>query len=174
MMQRMTWTVPTHELPDGPLVGPERAILEGYLAWHRAALLSKCRGLTGEQLAERTVPPSSLSLLGLIRHLAKVERTWFRQRFGGQDFEPMYDPALGVDADFDDLDPAGAQADYERLLSEIALADKAAASVGLDATITVRGDVMSLRTVYIHMIEEYAQHAGHADLLRERLDGVTG
>jgi len=170
----MTWTVPPRKLPDGPLSGADRPILEGYLGYQRSALLARCQGLTGEQLAQRTVPPSSLSLLGLIRHMAKVERIWFRQRFGAQELEPMYDPALGVDADYDDLDPARAEEDYSRLLAEIELADEAVASLSLEDTIAVRGDVMSLRAVYLHMIEEYAQHNGHADLLRERLDGVTG
>jgi hypothetical protein len=170
----MTWTVPNSEPPDGPLSGADRPILEGFLAWQRAALLSKCAGLTGEQLAERTVPPSNLALLGLIRHMAKVERTWFRQRFGAQQLAPMYDPALGKDADFEDLDPARAADDYDRLVAECRLADEAAAAKSLDDTITVREEVMSLRLVYIHMIAEYAQHNGHADLIRERLDGVTG
>jgi hypothetical protein len=170
----MTWTLPTPELADGPLAGADRPILAGFLGWQRAALLSKCAGLTGEQLAERTVPPSSLALLGLIRHMAKVERIWFRERFGGQQLDPMYDPALGKDADFEDLDPGRAADDYARLIAECALADEAVAATSLDDTIAVRGEVMSLRSVYIHMICEYAQHNGHADLIRERLDGVTG
>jgi hypothetical protein len=170
----MTWTVPTPELADGPLRGADRPILEGFLAYQRSTLLNKCAGLTGAQLAERTVPPSGLSLLGLLRHMAKVERIWFRQRFGGQQLTPMYDPALGKDADFDDLDPARAAEDYDRLVAECRLADEAAAAKSLDDTITVGDEVMSLRLVYIHMIAEYARHNGHADLIRERLDGVTG
>ena len=171
----MTWTAPDVTLPpDGPLVGDDRAILEGFLAWHRALLRRKCGGLTGDQLAQCAVPPSNLSLLGLVRHMAKVERSWFRQRIGGQDLEPMYDPELGPDADFEDLDPDRAQADYERLLEECRLADQALAAASYEDTITRRGDVMSVRTVVVHMIEEYAQHNGHADLLRERIDGTTG
>jgi len=170
----MTWTVPTPDPVDGPLTVDDRPILEGFLDWQRATLLNICAGLTGEQLTSRPISSSNLSLLGLIRHLAKVERIWFRQRFGAQELEPMYDPALGVDADYDDLDPARAEEDYSRLLAEIELADEAVASLSLEDTIAVRGDVMSLRAVYLHMIEEYAQHNGHADLLRERLDGVTG
>jgi uncharacterized damage-inducible protein DinB len=170
----MTWTLPNPAPADGPLSGADRPILEGFLAWQRATLLGKCAGLTGEQLAERTAPPSNLALLGLIRHMAKVERIWFRQRFGAQQLAPMYDPALGKDADFEDLDPARAADDYDRLIAECALADEAAAAKSLDDTITVGGDVMSLRMVYVHMIAEYARHIGHADLIRERLDGATG
>jgi hypothetical protein len=84
----------------------------------------------------------------------------------------MYDPP-GQDADFDDLDPDRAQADYERLLQECRLANDALAAASYDDTITARADVTSVRTVVVHMIEEYAQHNGHADLLRERIDGTT-
>jgi hypothetical protein len=170
----MTWTAPAVEPADGPLSGDDRPILESYLAWQRGTLLTKCAGLTGEQLAERTVPPSGLSLLGLLRHMAKVERNWFRERIGGQRLAPMYDPAGGVDADFDNLDPARASDDYDRLTAECALADQAAAARSFDDTITVGDDVWSVRMVYLHMIGEYARHNGHADLLRERIDGATG
>jgi hypothetical protein len=95
-------------------------------------------------MAECAVPPSNLSLLGLVRHMAKVERKWFRERIAGQVLEPMYDPALGKDADFEDLDPERARADYERLIRECRLADEALAQASCD-TITVKGDVMSVR-----------------------------
>ena len=84
----MTWKAPDVERPGGPSAGPERPLLQAFLDWHRATLLYKCAGLTGEQLAEHTVPPSGLSLLGLIRHMTKVERTWFRQRFAGEQVDP--------------------------------------------------------------------------------------
>jgi uncharacterized damage-inducible protein DinB len=169
----MTWTAPDVSLPEFPLTGDDRPMLEGFLAWHRALLRHKCTGLSGEQLARCSVPPSNLSLLGLVRHMAKVERRWFRERIAGQELGPMYDPALGPDADFEDLDPARAQADYERLIEECRLADQALAAASYDDTITARQGVMSVRAVAIHMIEEYAQHNGHADLIRERIDGVT-
>jgi uncharacterized damage-inducible protein DinB len=169
----MPWTAPDVILPQGPLTGDERPILEGFLNSHRAALLHACSGLTGEQLAQCAVPPSNLSLLGLLRHMAKVERRWFRERIAGQDLEPMYDPALGADGDFEDLDPDHAQTDYERLLQECRLADEALAAASYDDVITAKADEMSVRAVVIHMIEEYAQHNGHADLLRERVDGRT-
>ncbi|HEY7042220.1 MAG TPA: DinB family protein [Nocardioidaceae bacterium] len=169
----MIWTAPDVDLPDGPLTGDERPMLEGFLRWHRAYLRHKCAGLTGEQLAECSAPPSNLSLLGLVRHMAKVERRWFRERIAGEELEPMYDPGLGDDADFEDLDPAGAQADYERLVEECALAEDALAAAAYDDTIMSRHGPMSVRAVVVHMIEEYAQHNGHADLLRERVDGTT-
>ena len=147
-------------------------MLQAFLDWHRATLLYKCAGLTGEQLAERAVPPSGLSLLGLIRHMTKVERAWFRQRFAD---EAVDNPFGGeTDADFDRLDPARAAADYARLTQEWKLADAAAANASLDDTFVHSGETMSLRLIYLHMIEEYARHLGHADLLRERIDGRTG
>jgi len=152
----------------------DRPILEGFLAWQRSVLLGKCTGLTGAQLAERTVPPSSLSLLGLLRHMAKVERIWFRERFAGQELEPMYDPGKGKDADFEDLDPARAAEDYERLVAECRMTDEIAAGASLDDTFTHAGEEYSLRLIHLHVIGEYARHIGQADLLRERLDGVTG
>jgi len=169
----MTWTAPEVSLPEVPLTGDDRAMLEGFMAWHRALLRHKCAGLTGEQLAQAAVPPSNLTLLGLVRHMAKVERRWFRERIAGQDLEPMYDPALGKDADFEDLDPDRAQADYERFLEECRLADDALAVASYDQTVTSRMGVMSVRAVVVHMIEEYAQHNGHADLIRECIDGTT-
>ena len=168
----MTWKAPDVERPDGPLTGPERPMLQAFLDWQRATLLYKCAGLTGEQLAERIVPPSGLSLLGLVRHMTEVERAWFRKRFAG---EPVDDP-FGSDktADFERIDPARAAADYARLTEEFKLVDAAVAHASLDDTFTHRGELMSLRWIYLHMIEEYARHNGHADLLRERTDGATG
>jgi len=170
----MTWTAPETTLPDFSLTAEERPLLEDFLRWHRRLLQHKCAGLTGEQLAERSVPPSNLSLLGLVRHMAKVERRWFRERVAGERLEPMYDPALGKDADFEDLDPARAQADYERWLEECRLAEQAVAVAKYDDMITSPSmGEMSVRAVVVHMIEEYAQHNGHADLIRERIDGRT-
>jgi len=145
-------------------------MLQAFLDWHRATLLHKCAGLTGAQLAERAVPPSELSLLGLLRHMTGVERTWFRQRFAD---EPI-DDAYGREAAWTATDPARAAADYARYTEEFRLADAAADNAPLDATFTHNGQTMSLRLIYLHMIEEYARHLGHADLLRELIDGVTG
>jgi hypothetical protein len=171
----MTWRAPTPPpLLDGPLVGDDRPILEAFLAWQRNTLLNICAGLTGEQLARRTAPPSNLSLLGLVRHLAKVERTWFRQRAAGELVGPLYDPAKGKSADFDDLDPTFAADDFARFVEECRLADAAAAGLAFDDTFTLNSETYSLRLVYVHVIAEYARHNGHADLLRELTDGTTG
>jgi uncharacterized damage-inducible protein DinB len=170
----MTWTAPDVIRPSAALAADERTTLDGYLAYYRGSLLHKCAGLSGEQLAERAVPPSNLSLLGLLRHMAKVERIWFRRRFAGQPVDSPYDPALGKDADFEDLRPARAEEDYARFVEECRLADAAAASASLDDTFTHLDSLYSLRMIYVHMIAEYARHVGHADLLRERVDGVTG
>ncbi|MER5634295.1 DinB family protein [Streptomyces nitrosporeus] len=170
----MTWTAPDVTRTTGPLAGGEREMLAGYLAFYRGSLLLKCAGLDGRQLAEATVPPSNLTLLGLVRHMAKVERFWFRQSFAGLEVPPVYDPARGKDADYEDLDPGRAEEDYTRLVEEMRLADRAVAGAGMDDTFLWRGALCSLRMVHIHMIAEYARHVGHADLLRERLDGVTG
>jgi uncharacterized damage-inducible protein DinB len=168
----VTWKAPDVDRPEGPLAGPERPMLKAVLDWHRATLLWKCAGLTGEQLAECAVPPSGLSLLGLIRHLTKVERTWFRIRFAGESVESPFGP--DSESEFADIDPARAAADYARLTEEFKLADAAVANDSLDDTFSFRGEEMSLRLIYLHMIEEYARHVGHADLLRERIDGTIG
>jgi uncharacterized damage-inducible protein DinB len=166
----VTWTAPEVTRYDGPLPESERATLQVFLDWQRATLLFKCAGLTGEQLAERTLPPSDLSLLGLIRHLTNVERIWFRQRFADEPVEDVYEREIAFQA----TDPTRAAADYARLTEEIKLADAAAENAPLEAAFTHRGETLSLRFIYLHMIEEYARHNGHADLLRERIDGATG
>lgn len=171
----MTWIAPAPAPPaDEPLVGDDRPILESFLAWQRRTLLNVCAGLTGEQLAARAISPSNLSLLGLVRHMAKVERIWFRERAAGDPVGPLYDPEQGKDADFDDLDPAFAERDFAVYAQECRLADAAAAGLSFDDTFELRGQTYSLRLVYVHMVTEYARHNGHADLLRERIDGTTG
>jgi uncharacterized damage-inducible protein DinB len=171
----MTWTAPAPPpLDDGPLVGPEPAVLAAVLAWQRRTLLDICAGLTADQLAERAVRPSTLSLLGLVRHMAKVERTWFCERVAGQRLEPLYDPAAGADADFDGAQATGAEEDFARLVEQFQQADLAVAGRRLEETFVLRGQDHSLRLVYVHMIAEYARHNGHADLLRQRIDGTTG
>jgi uncharacterized damage-inducible protein DinB len=171
-MGAVTWKAPDVERPDGPSAGPERPLLQVFLDWQRATLLYKCAGLTGAQLAERTVPPSGLSLLGLIRHMTKVERTWFRQRFAGQPVESPF--GADNDADFERADPDRAAADYARLTEEFKHVDAAVANASLDDTFIHNGEITSLRLIYLHLIEEYARHNGHADLLREQIDGATG
>jgi uncharacterized damage-inducible protein DinB len=147
-------------------------MLQAMLDWHRATLLWKCAGLSGEQLAVHSVPTSGLCLLGLIRHMTEVERVWFRIRFAGETVgRPFGDNSV---ADFEEIDPARAAADYARFTEEFKLTDAAVANASLEDTFDHRGESMSLRMIYLHMIEEYARHNGHADLLREAIDGATG
>jgi hypothetical protein len=177
-MGRMTtWTAPQVPRADPPLVASERESLDGWLDFHRSTLLTKCQGLTGEQLARRAVPPSTLSLLGLVRHLTDVERSWFRRRFAGEtglDF--LYSNDEYPDGEFDLAAANGAEADFAAFTRECELARAAAAGRSLDETFVHDrdGSTIDLRWVYVHMIEEYARHNGHADLLREQIDGVTG
>ena len=170
----MTWTAPEINRTGGSLTAGEREMLTGYLGWQRDTLLLKCAGLTGEQLALRPLPASNLSLLGLIRHMAKVERIWFRERIAGLPVPRLYAESGAKDADFDELDPARADEDWARLLEERRLADEVLAKASLDDTFVRDGDEYSVRLVLHHLITEYARHNGHADLLREHTDGVTG
>lgn len=171
----MTWTAPEIVRVDEPFVADERAILQGFLDFGRTTLVQKCAGLTGTQLARRAVPPSALSLLGLVRHLADVERTWFRRRFGAEDIDSLYSQPDRPDASFDEVDPGLAEQDLERLVVEWSAADRAVAALPLDHIfVSERWGQMSLRWAYSHLISEYNRHNGHADLLRERIDGRTG
>jgi hypothetical protein len=172
----VTWTAPQIQRHDPPEVAGERRSLEGWLDYHRATLLFKCQGLTGDQLVRRAAAPSTLSLLGLVRHMAEVERAWFRVRFAGQaELGDLFCSQQYPDGDFDLTEPGAAEADFATFTAECALSREAAAGRSLDDTFAgPRGGTMDLRWVYLHMIEEYARHNGHADILREQIDGVTG
>jgi uncharacterized damage-inducible protein DinB len=157
----------------------EQEMLNAWLEFHRATLLMKCEGLTDDQLRERSVPPSSLSLLGLVRHMTDVERGWFRQVLLGEDVPFMYGTPDDRGADFNDVDSADVAEAFRSFDRECALARQAAAAApDLDARGKGRrgftSEPISLRWILVHMIEEYARHNGHADLLRERIDGATG
>lgn len=162
---------------DPPEVGDERAMLIGFLEFHRATLRWKCEGLTADQLATKSAPPSTMSLLGLLRHLAEVERGWFRD-FAGETNPPLYCSEADPDGEFDNVEPDEqmvfrAWADWR---AEIEHANEIIARSSLDDTFVRRrrNKTISLRWVLIHMIEEYARHNGHADFLRERIDGAVG
>jgi uncharacterized damage-inducible protein DinB len=169
----VTWTLPNPAPVDGPLTGADRPMLTAYLAWQRETLLNISAGLTGEQLASRPLVSSNLSLLGLIRHAAKVERIWFRERAAGEPIERMYGASPDKDADFNELDAEEAEPAVRRLREEWRACDAAAAGLSFEHEVDARGDAMSLRMVYIHLIGEYARHNGHADMLREAIDGAT-
>jgi uncharacterized damage-inducible protein DinB len=166
---------------EPPSAGSELETLTGFLDWYRGTLELKCSGLDAAALARRSVEPSSLSLLGLVRHMADVERSWFRRVMAGQDAPPRFCSAEDRDGDFDNVRPDPAMVDeaWQAWREEIAFADQfVSAAPGLDLPaqrLTSDGrERMSLRWVLNHMIEEYARHAGHADLLRERIDGAVG
>jgi uncharacterized damage-inducible protein DinB len=156
----------------------EREALEQWLEYHRNTLLWKCSGLTAEQLKQRAVPPSELSLLGLVRHLTEVERWWFRVHAADQDVAVPYSSRDDRNADFDRVDEADARADLEAFREEIEECRKAVRDKDLDEVVRTHGrdprEPADIRWIFLHMIEEYARHNGHADLMRERIDGATG
>ena len=167
----------TTERAMPPLQADERTTLESWLDFYRATLLMKCDGLADEQLRTTSVPPSPLTLLGLVQHMAEVERNWFRRVLLGEQVAPIYDPDAdpsGHDGGFDLADDATfdtARATWE---DEVAHARTNCAARTLDETSPFMGSEVTLRWIYNHMIAEYARHAGHADLIRERIDGATG
>jgi uncharacterized damage-inducible protein DinB len=158
----------------------ELPTIREYLTNYRLTLGMKCEGLSPEQLATRSVPPSTMSLLGLIRHMARVEHNWFHRALkGNRDVPRLFWSADDHDLDFNEA--AGEQAVVDEAFAawkaEIAAADEwLDGPVDLDATVlTPRGESeASVRDILIHMVEEYARHCGHADLLRECIDGRTG
>ncbi|WP_426565908.1 DinB family protein [Angustibacter sp. McL0619] len=174
----MKWTAPEVARP-GPLwLADERPALLSRLDHHRATLLAKCSGLTAEQLRRRAVPPSEISLLGLVRHMSDVERQWFRRRVAGEALDQLYWKGPDPDDDFLAVDDADPEADFATFAAEVEAARRAIDGRPLDETYVDSrsdGDVrFDLRSVVIHMIEEYARHNGHADILREQIDGATG
>jgi hypothetical protein len=161
---------------DPPREGGERETLLAFLEWHRETFLLKCTGVPPERLSDKSIEPSGLSLHGIRRHLAGVERWWFQRQFAGRREVPLlYYTDEDPNQDFDDLggDPAEVlavwRAECERSREIVA------AAPSLEATgTTEQGRTITLRWVLLHTIAEYARHNGHADLLRERIDGATG
>ena len=160
---------------EPPLAGSERETLRAYLDWHRATLALKCTGLSDDELRRRSMPPSTLSLLGLVRHMAEVERSWFRRVIDGQDVPLVWSAERDFQVAYDatGADRAEAFAAWEDEIAHARRIEQAAPSLdvtGLDRD----GTAYSLRLVLLHLIQEYARHNGHADLLREGVDGLTG
>jgi uncharacterized damage-inducible protein DinB len=155
----------------------EGRMLEGWLDFHRATLERKCEGLTPEQMRTHSVAPSSLTLLGLVRHMAEVEQHWFRRVLLDERVKAHYSTREQPDADFDDL---GTQAPEQALAIWYAECESSRTIVaGIDDLDTMArrqrsGSEVNLRWIMVHLIEEYARHNGHADLLREAIDGATG
>ncbi len=156
----------------------ERTTLIEYLRVYRLTLEMKCADLDAEQLARRSVPPSTMSLLGLIRHMAAVEHNWFRRVMAGEEVARLYVSGEDRDADWNGAvaDPAVVTDAWASWRREVAYAEELVATTSdLGARGRRRGgSAPQLREILIHMIEEYARHCGHADLLRERIDGRVG
>ncbi|MET4673806.1 hypothetical protein ABID94_006729 [Streptomyces sp. PvR018] len=172
-------TMSTSERPMPPLVADERSSLEGWLDFYRATLAQKCEELPEDQLREPSAAPSTMTLLGLVQHAAAVERNWFRRVLAQEDVPPLFAPAGGGgggghDGGFElaeDATYGGAVAVWQ---AEVRRGRENCAARGLDDTSPFMGGEVTLRWIYLHMIGEYARHCGHADLIRERIDGRTG
>ncbi|MCX4986943.1 DinB family protein [Streptomyces sp. NBC_00572] len=172
----------TERIESVPRVDPsttsgEREALEQWLDFHRATLAMKCEGLDDAQLRTPSAPPSDLTLLGLVRHMAEVENGWFRNVLAGEKAGWVYSTEEDLDRDLHITDEDTYEEAYATWQAQIAHARVLAAGHGLDDLATGRhrsGEPFNLRWIYLHMIEEYARHNGHADLIRERIDGATG
>ncbi len=161
--------------PEASRLADEREILTSTLDWHRRTFELKCQGLTPEQMAMRPVEPSTMSLHGLLRHLTGVERWWFRIQFAGEDVPLLYYSDERPEQDFDDTD-GDVEAAWAAWHEECERSRAIVAKAKLDDTGRTHrgGEPFSLRWLLTHHIAEYARHDGHADLLRERIDGRTG
>jgi hypothetical protein len=161
---------------DPDLEADELTVLTQFLDYHRATLQLKCAGLSDEQLVRRSVPPSSLSLLGLVRHLSEVERSWFARVLDAQSAGPLYYSNDDPDGDFDNLDSAPVPDVWAAYHAAVAESGRVLATFAEGSDLARGGNKAprNLRWVLVHLIEEYARHNGHADLLREQIDGATG
>ncbi|WP_238161560.1 DinB family protein [Kribbella antibiotica] len=161
---------------DPPTAASERDLLQGFLDFHRQTLLLKVADLSAEQLVQRSAEPSSMSLLGLVRHLTEVEQYWFKTCLTGEVVPDRYWTDEHPDGDFDLVDPAQADKDLQIYQDAVRESDRIVSRHALDDPFRRprREGIYSVRYLYIHMIEEYARHNGHADLLRERIDGRVG
>ncbi|MGW5361192.1 DinB family protein [Actinopolymorpha pittospori] len=166
----------TERIPP-PIIGGEREMLRGFLDYHRATLAMKCDGLSDDQLREKSMPPSTLSLLGLVRHMAEVERAWFRRAINGErdlplvwsnegDFQVAYDASASSRSEA--FDAWQAEVEHSRRI------EREAESLDVIGHQPRWGEDVSLRMVMVHVLLEYARHNGHADFLREGVDGTVG
>jgi hypothetical protein len=164
------------ERANVPVSGDERTQLDAWLDFQRATLLKKCDGLSAAQMKERPVATSRLSLLGIIRHMTFVEQVWFETTFAGRDTSDYYKTDGDRDADFNDLDSAALEVVIDLFLKSVKVSRELSAGHSLDelAKNPRRGREVHLRWIYVHLIVEYARHNGHADLIRELVDGTTG
>jgi uncharacterized damage-inducible protein DinB len=164
------------ERPDPPVIAGEREMLRVFLDYHRATLALKCDGLSDVDLRRRSMPPSGLSLLGLVRHMAEVERTWFRRVINGEDIPLVWSDEGDFQVAYDATEATRAEAfgAWEAEVGHSRRIEAAAESLDVTGYQPRWGEDVSLRLVMLHMIHEYARHNGHADFLREGIDGTTG
>jgi hypothetical protein len=165
-------TAPGVTRTDPPSLGDERSMLDAWIDYYRATVLHKCAGLSPEQLVERSCPPSPMSLIGLVRHLTEMERA-YGHRLADPQTPLYYCTDANPEADFEDVSPAAVDEDLKIYVEHCASSRTIMAGFGLDDRFG-RTSSYSLRWVYLYLIKEYARHCGHADLLRERVDGATG
>lgn len=166
----------TIDRPSPPLTGDEREMLRVYLDFHRATLAMKCEGLSDEDLRRQSMPPSTLSLLGLVRHMAEVERAWFRRTINGEDIPLVWSDEgdFQVAYDASTATRSTAFAAWQAEVEHARAIEAAAESLDVTGIQRRTGEKVSLRLVMLHLIHEYARHNGHADLLREGIDGTVG
>ncbi|MEW1632050.1 DinB family protein [Streptomyces sp. NPDC089173] len=159
-----------------PSFGSERETLRAFLDFHRATLAMKCEGLTDEQLREKSMEPSALSLLGLVRHMAEVERAWFRRTFEDRDAPMVWSEEIDFQAAYDASASSRAEAftAWEAEVETSRRIVRDAGSLDLAGYQPRWGEEVSLRMVMVHVLLEYGRHNGHADLLREGVDGTVG
>ncbi|MEQ4204503.1 DinB family protein [Actinopolymorpha sp. B17G11] len=166
----------TTERVAPPLIAGERGMLRAYLDFHRSTLAMKCDGLSDEDLRRQSMPPSTLSLLGLVRHMAEVERTWFRRVIAGEDIPLVWSPEGDFQVAYDASKATRSEA-FDAWQAEVVHSRRIEAEAeSLDVTghQAKWGEDVSLRLVMLHLIHEYARHNGHADFLREGIDGTVG
>ncbi|MEV7806360.1 DinB family protein [Microbispora sp. NPDC088329] len=159
-----------------PSIAGEREMLRAFLDYHRATLALKCDGLSDEELRRRSMPPSTLSLLGLVRHMAEVERAWFRRVIGEEDVPLVWSEEGDYQVAYDATGATRAEAfaAWQAEVEHSRRIERAAESLDVTAYAPRWGEEVSLRLVMLHMIHEYARHNGHADFLREGVDGTVG
>ena len=166
----------TDDRPGPPLLGSERETLRGFLEYHRATLARKCEGLSDDELRRPSSPPSTLTLLGLVRHMAEVERAWFRRVFEDGKAPMVWSLEIDFQAAYDASASSRAEAftAWEAEVDTSRRIEGGAASLDVTGLQPRWGEQVSLRMVMTHVMLEYARHNGHADFLREAIDGTVG
>jgi uncharacterized damage-inducible protein DinB len=166
----------TTERIGPPLIAGEREMLRAFLDYHRATLAMKCDGLSDEELRRRSMPPSALSLLGLVRHMAEVERLWFRRMINGEDIPLVWSGEGDFQVAYDASEATRAEAfgAWQAEVEQARRIEREAESLDVTGHQPRWDEDVSLRLVMLHLMHEYARHNGHADLLREGIDGTVG